>query len=147
MKCYNFTYELEKQSPKTVYVSQNSTFKVGLQVLKGGEKISFSLVAPDGSNPKADGILDKYTTFTLESLSEQGAQAYYILPTSGSGSTLKTYALQPLTIVTTSSSVAELPMPVIDTSSMWTKDNTEVKTLTGQYSDGTDFSLKVICQK
>lgn len=131
MKSYNFTYELEKQSPKTVYVSQNSAFKVGIQVTKGGEDISFTLVAPDGSNPKPDGTLGKYTTFSLTSLSEEGAQAYYIAPTSGSGSSLKTYAVQPLTIVTTDSSVAELPMPVIDTSSLWTKDATEVKTLTG----------------
>ena len=82
--------------------------------------------------------------------------------------------LPPLTIVTTSSDVAELPgivnadlndyytkeqvdtkvteavAPLAPASSLtayWKKDETEEHQLTGTYEDGTEFSLTTICKK
>ena len=36
MKCYCVTYDLNKRSSKTVYVSKNSTFQIGIKCYKDG---------------------------------------------------------------------------------------------------------------
>ena len=54
--------------------------------------------------------------------------------------------LPPLTIVTTSSDVAEI-QPKEDLSDYWKKSDTEEHQLSGTYEDGTEFSLTAICKK
>ena len=58
----------------------------------------------------------------------------------------KKVKLPPLTIVTTSSDVAEI-QPKEDLSDYWKKSDTEEHQLSGTYEDGTEFSLTAICKK
>ena len=37
MRAYCITYDLNKRSSKTVYVSKNSTFQIGIKCYKDGE--------------------------------------------------------------------------------------------------------------
>ena len=54
--------------------------------------------------------------------------------------------LPPLTIITTSSDVAEIQTKE-DMSAYWKKDETEEHRLNGTYEDGTEFSFTAICKK
>lgn len=62
------------------------------------------------------------------------------------GSDVVAVKLPPLTIVTTSSDVAEI-QPKEDLTDYWKKDETEEHQLSGTYEDGTEFSLTAICKK
>ena len=54
--------------------------------------------------------------------------------------------LPPLTIITTSSDVAEIQAKE-DLTAYWQKAETEEHQLSGTYEDGTEFSLTAICKK
>lgn len=62
------------------------------------------------------------------------------------GNIARAVKLPPLTIITTSSDVAEI-QPKEDLSAYWKKDETEEHQLSGTYEDGTEFSLTAICKK
>lgn len=51
MKCYCIEFDLNKRSSKTVYVSKNSTFQIGIKCYKDGELLSKPglLISPDGA--------------------------------------------------------------------------------------------------
>ena len=152
MKCYCVTYDITKRSSKTVYVSKNSTFQIGIKCYKDGELLaSGSLDAPNGTTLKSSGKLADYTTWTLTSGAEEAAEqysftAYYKVPHPVFGNVANYVKLPPLTIVTTSSDVAELH-PKEDLSDYWKKSDTEEHQLSGTYEDGTEFSFTAICKK
>lgn len=181
MKCYCITFDLNKRSSKTVYVSKNSTFQIGIKCCKDGELLasSGSLTAPDGSALKSSGTLADYTTWTLTSGAEEASEqyrftAYYTVKHPVLGNIATGVELPSLTIITTSSDVAELNAsadadlsdyytkeqvdtkvteavaPLAETSSLtayWKKAETEEHQLHGTYEDGSEFSLTVICKK
>ena len=152
MKCYCVTFDLNKRSSKTVYVSKNSTFQIGIKCYKDGELLaSGSLNAPNGTALKSSGKLADYDTWTLTSGAEEAAEqysftAYYNVKHPVFGSIAHAVKLPPLTIITTSSDVAEI-QPKEDLSDYWKKSDTEEHQLSGTYEDGTEFSLTAICKK
>ena len=152
MKCYCVTFDLNKRSSKTVYVSKNSTFQIGIKCYKDGKLLdSGSLDAPNGTTLKYSGKLADYDTWTLTSGAEEAAEqysftAYYKVKHPVLGNIAKSVKLPPLTIITTSSDVAEI-QPKEDLSAYWKKSDTEEHQLSGTYEDGTEFSLTAICKK
>ena len=154
MKCYCVTYDITKRSSKTVYVSKNSTFQIGIKCYKDGELLnakSAQLISPDGTQLKVSGALDDYATWTLTSGAEEAAEqysftAYYSVKHPVFGNVATAVKLPPLTIITTSSDVAEI-QPKEDLSDYWKKSDTEEHQLSGTYEDGTEFSLTAICKK
>lgn len=152
MKCYCITFDLNKRSSKTVYVSKNSTFQIGIKCYKDGKLLAAgSLDAPNGTALKSSGTLADYTTWTLTSGTEEAAEqysftAYYNVKHPVFGNIATSVKLPPLTIITTSSDVAEI-QPKEDLSDYWKKSDTEEHQLSGTYEDGTEFSLTAICKK
>ena len=152
MKCYCIEFDLNKRSSKTVYVSKNSTFQIGIKCYKDGQLLDAgSLNAPNGTALESSGTLADYTTWTLTSGAEEAAEqyiftAYYKVKHPVLGNISKAVKLPPLTIITTSSDVAEI-QPKEDLSDYWKKDETEEHQLSGTYEDGTEFSLTAICKK
>ena len=74
MKCYCIEFDLNKRSSKTVYVSKNSTFQIGIKCYKDGELLaSGSLYAPNGTPLNYSGTLADYTTWTLTSGDKEGS--------------------------------------------------------------------------
>ena len=147
MKCYCIEFDLNKRSSKTVYVSKNSTFQIGIKCYKDGELLAAgSLNAPDGTALTSSGKLADYTTWTLTSGAKEAAEQYIFTAQYAAGDTAKTVKLPPLTIITTSSDVAEI-QPKEDMSAYWKKDETEEHQLSGTYEDGSEFSLTAICKK
>ena len=148
MKCYCIEFDLNKRSSKTVYVSKNSTFQIGIKCYKDGELLTNpgSLDAPNGTQLKSSGTLADYTTWTLTSGAEEAAEQYSFTAQYTAGNVAKSVKLPPLTIITTSSDVAEI-QPKEDLSDYWNKDETEEHQLSGTYEDGTEFSLTAICKK
>ena len=152
MKCYCVTFDLNKRSSKTVYVSKNSTFQIGIKCYKDGKLLdSGSLNAPNGTPLKSSGTLADYTTWTLTSGDKEGSQQYqyiatYVTDLPNGFTKINKVNLPPLTIVTTSSDVAEI-QPKEDLSAYWKKSDTEEQQLSGTYEDGTEFSLTAICKK
>lgn len=152
MKCYCIEFDLNKRSSKTVYVSKNSTFQIGIKCYKDGQLLAAGLLnAPNGTELKSSGTLADYTTWTLTSGAEEAAEqyiftAYYNVKHPVFGSVAVAVKLPPLTIITTSSDVAEI-QPKEDLSAYWKKDETEEHQLSGTYEDGTEFSLTAICKK
>lgn len=147
MKCYCVTFDLNKRSSKTVYVSKNSTFQIGIKCYKDGQLLeSGSLNAPNGTALKSSGKLADYTTWTLTSGAEEAAEQYSFTAQYTAGDVATSVKLPPLTIITTSSDVAEI-QPKEDLSAYWNKDETEEHQLSGTYEDGTEFSLTAICKK
>ena len=147
MKCYCVTYDITKRSSKTVYVSKNSTFQIGIKCYKDGELLaSGSLAAPNGTALKSSGKLADYTTWTLTSGAEEASEQYIFTAQYTAEDVAKTVKLPPLTIITTSSDVAEI-QPKEDLSAYWKKDETEEHQLSGTYEDGSEFSLTAICKK
>ena len=152
MKCYCITFDLNKRSSKTVYVSKNSTFQIGIKCYKDGKLLAAgSLDAPNGTALKSSGTLAEYTTWTLTSGAEEAAEqysftAYYNVKHPVFGNIATSVKLPPLTIITTSSDVAEI-QPKEDLSDYWKKSDTEEHQLSGTYEDGTEFSLTAICKK
>lgn len=147
MKCYCIEFDLNKRSSKTVYVSKNSTFQIGIKCYKDGQLLdSGSLDAPDGTALKSSGKLADYTTWTLTSGAEEAAEQYIFTAQYAAGDTAVAVKLPPLTIITTSSDVAEI-QPKEDLSDYWKKSETEEHQLSGTYEDGSEFSLTAICKK
>ena len=152
MKCYCVTYDLNKRSSKTVYVSKNSTFQIGIKCYKDGKLLAAgSLNAPNGTKLTSSGKLADYTTWTLTSGAEEAAEqysftAYYSVKHPVFGNVETAVKLPPLTIITTSSDVAEI-QPKEDMSAYWKKSDTEEHQLSGTYEDGSEFSLTAICKK
>ena len=152
MRVYCITYDITKRSSKTVYVSKNSTFQIGIKCYKDGQLLeSGSLDAPNGTTLKSSGTLADYTTWTLTSGAEEAAEqysftAYYKKPHPVFGNIAVAVKLPPLTIITTSSDVAEI-QPKEDLSAYWKKSDTEEHQLSGTYEDGTEFSFTAICKK
>ena len=152
MKCYCIEFDLNNRSSKTVYVSKNSTFQIGIKCYKDGKLLdSGSLDAPNGTALKSSGTLADYTTWTLTSGAEEAAEqysftAYYSVKHPVFGNVATAVKLPPLTIITTSSDVAEI-QPKEDLSDYWKKSDTEEHQLSGTYEDGTEFSLTAICKK
>ena len=147
MKCYCITFDLNKRSSKTVYVSKNSTFQIGIKCYKDGELLaSGSLAAPNGTALKSSGTLADYTTWTLTSGAEEASEQYSFTAQYTVGGIATSVKLPPLTIITTSSDVAEI-QPKEDLSAYWKKDETEEHQLTGTYEDGSEFSFTTICKK
>ena len=147
MKCYCIKFDLNKRSSKTVYVSKNSTFQIGIKCYKDGELLAAgSLNAPNGTALKSSGTLADYTTWTLTSGAEEAAEQYSFTAQYAAGDTSVAVKLPPLTIVTTSSDVAEI-QPKEDLTAYWKKDETEEHQLSGTYEDGSEFSLTAICKK
>ena len=142
MKCYCVTYDITKRSSKTVYVSKNSTFQIGIKCYKDGELLAAgSLDAPNGTTLKSSGTLADYTTWTLTSGDKEGSQQYqyiavYTIKLPNGFTKAKKVKLPPLTIITTSSDVAEIH-PKEDMSAYWKKSDTEEHQLSGTYEDGT----------
>lgn len=99
MKCYCLKYDLERQSPKTVFVSKNSSFQIGIRV-KRGETYPNCELYRDGSAVEATGTLGSYTTWSLTSGEDENEESLVV---KCMGTDL------PLKIVTTHSDVAELP--------------------------------------
>ena len=147
MHAYCVTYDLNKRSSKTVYVSKNSTFQIGIKCYKDGQLLAAgSLNAPNGTALKSSGTLADYTTWTLTSGAEEAAEQYIFTAQYAAGDTSVAVKLPPLTIITTSSDVAEI-QPKEDLSAYWKKDETEEHQLSGTYDDGSEFSLTAICKK
>ena len=147
MKCYCIIYDLNKRSSKTVYVSKNSTFQIGIKCYKDGELLNAgSLNAPNGTALKSSGKLADYDTWTLTSGAEEAAEQYSFTAQYTVGDVATAVKLPPLTIITTSSDVAEI-QPKEDLSAYWKKSDTEEHQLSGTYEDGTEFSLTAICKK
>lgn len=147
MKCYCIEFDLNKRSSKTVYVSKNSTFQIGIKCYKDGELLAAgSLNAPNGTALKSSGTLADYTTWTLTSGAEEAAEQYSFTVQYTAGETSVAVKLPPLTIITTSSDVAEIQLKE-DMSAYWKKDETEEHQLSGTYEDGSEFSLTAICKK
>ena len=147
MKCYCVTFDLNKRSSKTVYVSKNSTFQIGIKCYKDGELLAAgSLDAPNGTALKSSGTLADYTTWTLTSGAEEASEQYSFTAQYTVGGIATSVKLPPLTIITTSSDVAEI-QPKEDLSAYWKKDETEEHQLTGTYEDGSEFSFTTICKK
>ena len=152
MKCYCVTFDITNRSPKTIHVSKNSTFQIGVKCYKDGKLLdSVSLDAPNGTTLKSSGTLADYTTWTLTSGAEEAAEqysftAYYNVKHPVFGNIAHAVKLPPLTIVTTSSDVAEI-QPKEDLSDYWKKSDTEEHQLSGTYEDGSEFSLTAICKK
>ena len=148
MKCYCVTFDLNKRSSKTVYVSKNSTFQIGIKCYKDGQLLAAngSLDAPNGTTLKSSGKLADYQTWTLTSGAEEAAEQYSFTAQYTVGDVATAVKLPPLTIITTSSDVAEI-QPKEDLSDYWKKDETEEHQLSGTYEDGSEFSLTAICKK
>ena len=173
MHAYCVTFDLNKRSSKTVYVSKNSTFQIGIKCYKDGQLLANgSLAAPNGTTLNSSGKLADYTTWTLTSGAEEASEQYSFTAQYTAGDGAKAVKLPPLTIITTSSDVAEIQQkedlsdyytkeevdtkvseavaplaPASSLSAYWNKDETEEHQLTGTYEDGSEFSLTAICKK
>ena len=75
MKCYCVTFDLNKRSSKTVYVSKNSTFQIGIKCYKDGELLdSYELHDQSGTPllPSSSKLAD-YAVWTLTSGDKEGS--------------------------------------------------------------------------
>ena len=150
MRAYCITYDITKRSSKTVYVSKNSTFQIGIKILNdaGTPFASFKLLDSTGAAvAKQASKLAQYTLYALTSGDAEGAKQYtpQVTVYNDLGQP-RNINLPPLTIITTSSDVAEI-QPKEDLSAYWNKDETEEHQLSGTYEDGSEFSLTAICKK
>ena len=150
MKCYCVTFDITKRSSKTVYVSKNSTFQIGIKILNtsGIPFASLKLLDSTGAAvAKQASKLAQYTLYALTSGDAEGAKQYtpQVTAYNNLGQPRK-INLPPLTIITTSSDVAEI-QPKEDMSAYWNKEETEEHQLSGTYEDGSEFSLTAICKK
>ena len=176
MKCYCVTFDITNRSPKTVHVSKNSTFQIGVKVLDQNGKYITSIKVRDENNTTLtqSGTLAQYRLYSATSGDSQGSKQWSISFVQYTSTGAKNVKLPPLTFVTTSSDVAELPgianadltdyytkeqvdtkvseavAPLAPTSSLtafWKKSDTEEHQLSGTYEDGTEFSFTAICKK
>ena len=141
MKVYCITYDVNKRSPKTVYVSKNSTFQIGIKCYKDGELLSTAqLYSPDGKLLTSAGKLADYTVWTVTSGDKEASEQYkynavYIIKHPVLGNIAAYVTLPPLTIITTSSDVAEInPAANVDLSDYYTKEQVDAKVDNAQAS-------------
>ena len=148
MKCYCVTYDITNRSPKTIHVSKNSTFQIGVKVLDQNGKYIQSIKIKDENNTtlKQSGTLAEYRLYSATSGDSQGSKQWSVSFTQYTSGGAKNVKLPPLTIITTSSDVAEIQAKE-DMSAYWKKDETEEHQLSGTYEDGSEFSLTAICKK
>ena len=148
MRAYCVTYDITNRSPKTIHVSKNSTFQIGVKVLDQNGKYITSIKVRDENNTtlKQSGTLAEYRLYSATSGDSQGSKQWSIAFTQYTIGGAKNVKLPPLTIITTSSDVAEI-QPKEDLSDYWKKSDTEEHQLSGTYEDGTEFSLTAICKK
>lgn len=148
MHAYCVTYDITKRSPKTIYVSKNSTFQIGVKVLDQNGKYITSIKVKDEKNTtlKQSGTLAEYRLYSATSGDSQGSKQWSVAFAQYTSAGSKNVKLPPLTIVTTSSDVAEI-QPKEDLSDYWKKSDTEEHQLSGTYEDGTEFSFTAICKK
>ena len=176
MRAYCVTYDITNRSPKTIHVSKNSTFQIGVKVIDQNGNYIQSIKVRDENNTtlKQSGTLAEYRLYSATSGDSQGSKQWSIAFTQYTSAGAKNVKLPPLTIVTTSSDVAELPgggnadlsdyytkeqvdtkvseavAPLAPASSLtayWKKSDTEEHQLNGTYEDGTEFSFTAICKK
>ena len=176
MRAYCVTYDITNRSPKTIHVSKNSTFQIGVKVIDQNGKYIQSIKVKDENNTtlKQSGTLAEYRLYSATSGDSQGSKQWSIAFTQYTSAGAKNVKLPPLTIITTSSDVAELPgggnadltdyytkeqvdtkvseavaplAPASSLSAYWKKSDTEEHQLSGTYEDGTEFSLTAICKK
>ena len=148
MRAYCVTYDITNRSPKTIHVSKNSTFQIGVKVLDQNGKYITSIKVKDENNTtlKQSGTLAEYRLYSATSGDSQGSKQWSVAFTQYTSTGAKNVKLPPLTIITTSSDVAEI-QPKEDLSDYWKKSDTEEHQLSGTYEDGTEFSLTAICKK
>ena len=148
MHAYCVTYDITKRSSKTIHVSKNSTFQIGVKVLDQNGKYITSIKVRDENNTtlKQSGTLAEYRLYSATSGDSQGSKQWSVSFTQYTSTGAKNVKLPPLTIITTSSDVAEI-QPKEDMSAYWNKDETEEHQLSGTYDDGSEFSLTAICKK
>ena len=148
MRAYCVTYDITNRSPKTIHVSKNSTFQIGVKVLDQNGKYITSIKVKDENNTtlKQSGTLAEYSLYSATSGDSQGSKQWSVAFTQYTSTGAKNVKLPPLTIITTSSDVAEI-QPKEDLSDYWKKSDTEEHQLSGTYEDGTEFSLTAICKK
>ena len=148
MRAYCVTFDITNRSPKTIHVSKNSTFQIGVKVIDQNGNYIQSIKVRDENNTtlKQSGTLAEYRLYSATSGDSQGSKQWSIAFTQYTSSGAKNVKLPPLTIVTTSSDVAEI-QPKEDLSDYWKKSDTEEHQLSGTYEDGTEFSLTAICKK
>ena len=148
MRAYCVTYDITNRSPKTIHVSKNSTFQIGVKVLDQNGKYIQSIKVKDENNTtlKQSGTLAEYRLYSATSGDSQGSKQWSVYFTQYTSGGAKNVKLPPLTIVTTSSDVAEI-QPKEDMSAYWQKAETEEHQLSGTYEDGSEFSLTAICKK
>ena len=148
MRAYCVTYDITNRSPKTIHVSKNSTFQIGVKVLDQNGKYITSIKVKDENNTtlKQSGTLAEYRLYSATSGDSQGSKQWSVAFTQYTSGGAKNVKLPPLTIITTSSDVAEI-QPKEDMSAYWKKSHTEEHQLSGTYEDGTEFSLTAICKK
>ena len=148
MRAYCVTYDITNRSPKTIHVSKNSTFQIGVKVIDQNGNYIQSIKVRDENNTtlKQSGTLAEYRLYSATSGDSQGSKQWSIAFTQYTSAGAKNVKLPPLTIITTSSDVAEI-QPKEDLSDYWKKSDTEEHQLSGTYEDGTEFSLTAICKK
>ena len=148
MRAYCVTYDITNRSPKTIHVSKNSTFQIGVKVIDQNGNYIQSIKVRDENNTtlKQSGTLAEYRLYSATSGDSQGSKQWSVAFTQYTSAGAKNVKLPHLTIVTTSSDVAEI-QPKEDMSAYWKKSDTEEHQLSGTYEDGTEFSLTVICKK
>ena len=148
MRAYCVTYDITNRSPKTIHVSKNSTFQIGVKVLDQNGNYIQSIKIKDENNTtlKQSGTLAQYRLYSATSGDSQGSKQWSIAFTQYTSAGAKNVKLPPLTIITTSSDVAGI-QPKEDMSAYWKKSDTEEHQLSGTYEDGTEFSLTAICKK
>ena len=148
MRAYCVTYDITNRSPKTIHVSKNSTFQIGVKVIDQNGNYIQSIKVRDENNTtlKQSGTLAEYRLYSATSGDSQGSKQWSIAFTQYTSAGAKNVKLPPLTIITTSSDVAEI-QPKEDLSAYWKKSDTEEHQLSGTYEDGTEFSLTAICKK
>ena len=148
MRAYCVTYDITNRSPKTIHVSKNSTFQIGVKVIDQNGKYIQSIKVKDENNTtlKQSGTLAEYRLYSATSGDSQGSKQWSIAFTQYTSAGAKNVKLPPLTIITTSSDVAEI-QPKEDLSDYWKKSDTEEHQLSGTYEDGTEFSITAICKK
>ena len=148
MRAYCVTYDITNRSPKTIHVSKNSTFQIGVKVIDQNGNYIQSIKVRDENNTtlKQSGTLAEYRLYSATSGDSQGSKQWSIAFTKYTSAGAKNVKLPPLTIITTSSDVAEI-QPKEDLSYYWKKSDTEEHQLSGTYEDGSEFSLTAICKK
>ena len=103
MKIYLMDYNIDERKPKRIYVSQYSSFKIGINIIGAdNSKIKFSKKS-DGVAITPEGTFKDYSTFAFEAGTPETTSYNIFLPT---GST--TGMIFTLDVITTDSTVAEL---------------------------------------